>query len=246
MKLMQILSAGAQQLGISLSTRQVEQFEVYYRELVEWNGKLNLTSISGYEEVQTKHFLDSLTVIMGIKPEDRTRPVSVIDIGTGAGFPGLPLKIALPDIRLVLLEATIKKTKFLDSLIKKLDLRDVEIRAARAEDIAHDTGYRERFDYVLSRAVASLPALVELSLPFCATGGRCIAQKKGDIDEEIKQSEKAIALLGGSLREIIPVTLDDLSDKRMLVIIDKIKGTPSGYPRRPGMPVKNPITDKKA
>jgi 16S rRNA (guanine527-N7)-methyltransferase len=246
MKVMQLLIAGAQNLGIHFSPRQLEQFEIYYHELVDWNEKINLTAITGYEEVQTKHFLDSLTVIAAIKQEDRKHPQSVIDVGTGAGFPGIPLKIILPDIKLVLLEATIKKTKFLDSLITKLGLKDVEIAAARAEDIAHDARYREKFDYALSRAVASLPSLAELTLPFCAIGGICIAQKKGEIKKETEDSKKAITVLGGLIREIIPVTLEYLADNRILVVIEKIRVTPTSYPRRPGMPVKRPILDNNS
>jgi 16S rRNA (guanine527-N7)-methyltransferase len=235
------LISAAQQLGIHLSQTQIEQFETYYRELIAWNGKINLTSITDYEEVQTKHFLDSLTVISAFSSKHRERPPSTIDIGTGAGFPGIPLKIILPDISIMLLEATTKKTKFLEYLVTKLLLKDVDIVASRAEEIAHDTRYREKFDLVVSRAVASLPALVEFALPFCAIGGLFIAQKKGDITEEVAQSLKAITLLGGTLREVKSVELEELPDNRTLVIIDKIKSTPPTYPRRPGMPEKRPI-----
>lgn len=235
------LHTGAKQLGIHLNKLQLEQFETYYHELVDWNERMNLTAIIGYEEVQIKHFLDSLSVIAAIPPEDRARPLYFIDIGTGAGLPGIPLKIVLPDTRLVLLEATTKKTKFLEHLVAKLGLKEVEIVAGRAEEIAHDARYREKFDLVLSRAVASLPTLVELALPFCAAGGRFIAQKKGNIDKEMAQSEKAIVLLGGALHEIIPVVLEGLADGRILVVIDKIKPTPPGYPRRSGIPAKRPI-----
>ena len=237
------LQSGSQNLGIHLNQLQLEQFETYYRELVDWNERMNLTAITDYDPVQIKHFLDSLTVITAIKPEDRARPLYVMDVGTGAGLPGIPVKLILPDTRLVLLEATTKKTKFLEHLVAKLGLKEVEIVAGRAEEIAHDTRYREKFDLVLSRAVAALPALVELALPFCAIGGRFIAQKKGDIDEEVAQSEKAIARLGGSLREIKPVELAELPDSRVLVIIDKIKATPPDYPRRSGIPAKKPILD---
>jgi 16S rRNA (guanine527-N7)-methyltransferase len=237
------LQTGSQKLGIHLNQLQLEQFETYYRELVDWNERMNLTAITDYDPVQIKHFLDSLTVIAAIEPEDRARPLYVMDVGTGAGLPGIPLKIILPDTRLVLLEATTKKTKFLEHLLAKLGLKEVEIVAGRAEEIARDTRYREKFDLVLSRAVASLPTLVELALPFCAIGGRFIAQKKGDIIQEVAQSEKAIALLGGALREIKPVELEELSGSRVLVVIDKIKPAPPGYPRRPGIPAKKPILD---
>ncbi len=148
-----------------------------------------------------------------------------------------------PNIKLTLLEATVKKTKFLEHLTNKLNLKDVIILPARAEDAARDVCYRDKYDIVLSRAVAAMPALAELTLPFCAIGGRCILQKKGDISKEQTQSEKAITLLGGFLREIKPVDIEVLSDNRKLVIIDKVKETPAAYPHRPGMPVKRPIKD---
>jgi len=238
---MKKLKSGAQKLGLYLSPGQLEQFEVYYRELVDWNRRINLTSITDYEEVQTKHFLDSLTVTTAINPKDAGKSLRVIDVGTGAGLPGIPLKILLTGIRLTLLEATAKKAKFIEHLIERLGLDDVEIVVGRAEEVAHDVQYREKFNIVLSRAVASLPALVELTLPFCAVGGRFVAQKKGDIEQEVKQSYKAIAVMGGRLREIRPIELEESGDKRYLIIIDKEKSTPAEYPRRPGMPAKRPI-----
>jgi 16S rRNA (guanine527-N7)-methyltransferase len=237
------LQTGSQQLGIHLNQPQLEQFEIFYRELVDWNQRINLTAITGYEEVQTKHFLDSLSVLAVIRPEHRAHSFRVIDIGTGAGLPGIPLKIFLPHIKLTLLEATAKKTRFLEHLMGELGFKDVEILAARAEDAARDVRYREKFDLVLSRAVGYLPTLVELALPFCVIGGRFIASKKGDIVEEVALSKKAITILGGVLHEIKPVEIEELPDSRVLVIIDKIKPTPPGYPRRPGMPVKKPISD---
>jgi 16S rRNA (guanine527-N7)-methyltransferase len=238
---MEKLKHGAEKLGIHLTPQQLEQFELYYKELIDWNIRINLTSITDYKEAQLKHFLDSLTVVTAIAPKDTGEIPSVIDVGTGAGLPGIPLKIILPDIKLALLEATVKKTKFLENLIIKLGLNDVEIVAGRAEEAAHKSQYREIFDVVLSRAVASLPALVELTLPFCAIGGCFIAQKKGDIEEEIEQAYKAITVMGGRLREIKPIEVKEFDDKRCLVIIDKVKSTPAEYPRRPGMPEKRPI-----
>ena len=237
---MEKLESGAQNLGLYLSPGQLEQFEVYYRELVDWNRKINLTSITDYEEVQTKHFLDSLTVATAMPPSTGNN-LRVIDVGTGAGLPGIPLKILLPGIRLTLLEATAKKAKFLGHLMERLGLDSVEIVVGRAEEAAHEVQYREKFDLVLSRAVASLPALVELTLPFCTAGGRFVAQKKGDIEQEVKQSYKAIAAMGGRLSEIRLIELEKLDDKRYLIIIDKVKSTPAEYPRRPGMPAKRPI-----
>ncbi|MBI2847616.1 MAG: 16S rRNA (guanine(527)-N(7))-methyltransferase RsmG [Chloroflexi bacterium] len=238
---MEKLNAGAAKLGMRLSERQLEQFSVYYEELIEWNRRYNLTAITGYEEVQFKHFLDSLTVITGLRPEIVSSYPCVIDIGTGAGFPGIPLKIVFPTVHLVLLEATLKKITFLYHLIEKLGLDDVEIVAGRAEEMAHSDKYRGKFDVALSRAVAPLATLVELALPFCAIGGRFIAQKKGDIEPEVSRAASAISVLGGSLREIKTIELEELSDKRYLVIIDKVSSTPTHYPRRAGMPAKRPI-----
>jgi 16S rRNA (guanine527-N7)-methyltransferase len=237
---MQKLMTGAQGLGLHLSPQQLEQFNIYYQELVDWNRKMNLTSITGYEEVQVKHFLDSLTVILALKPPASGR-INVIDVGTGAGLPGIPLRVVFPDTRLVLLEATSKKAKFLEHLIARLGLDNTEIVVGRAEEIAHDDRYRERFDVVLSRAVAQLPTLAELVLPFCAIGGSFIAQKKGDIDTELTSASRAINLLGGRLREVKAVNLGEFRDRRCLLIIDKVRLTPPEYPRRPGIPEKRPI-----
>jgi len=239
--IMEKLNAGAIKLGLQLRPRQLEQFHLYYQELVDWNKQVNLTAITDYEEVQIKHFLDSLTVTLAWQRAISSADFRLIDVGTGAGLPGVPLKILLPDIKLVLLEATAKKAAFLHHLKQKLGLDDVEIVVGRAEEIAHETQYRERFDIVLSRAVAPLPTLVELTLPFCAIGGSFIAQKKGAIDLEVSNSTKAISLLGGSLPEVKRIDLEEFADERYLVIIDKVAPTPKLYPRRPGMPAKRPL-----
>lgn len=241
MVIMKKLESGARKLGLDLSPRQLEQFHIYYRELVDWNERVNLTAITDYEEVQAKHFLDSLTLAPVLKQPADGVGLRVVDIGTGAGLPGIPLKILLPGIELVLIEATAKKADFLHHLVSKLGLDNVEIVVGRAETVAHEAKYREKFDLVVSRAVASLPALAELTLPFCNVGGVFIAQKKGDIELEVSQASRAISLLGGNLREVKRVELEEFADERWLVVIDKVKPTPEKYPRRPGMPKKRPL-----
>ncbi len=237
---MRKLIDGALKLGLPLSSRQLEQFNIYYQELLDWNKRMNLTAITSYEEVQIKHFLDSLTVTLAFKPP-LGAGFSVIDVGSGAGLPGIPLKILFPDIKLALLEATTKNAAFQHHIKHKLGLDNTEIVVGRAEEVAHDIQYRERFDVVLSRAVAPLTSLVELTLPFCAVGGSFIAQKKGGIDLEISQATKAIEIMGGHLRELKRVDLEEFTDERYLVIIDKMSPTPKLYPRRPGIPAKRPI-----
>ena len=243
---MERLNVGAIKLGLQLNPRQLEQFHIYYQELVDWNKRVNLTRITGYEEVQIKHFLDSLTVALAWQPLTPNADFRLIDVGTGAGMPGIPLKILLPDIRLVLLDSIAKKAAFLHHLKHKLGLDNVEIVVGRAEEIAHQPQYRENFDIVLSRGVAPLATLVELTLPFCIIGGSFITQKKGAIDREISQASKAISLLGGRLREVKRVNLEEFTDERQLVIIDKVSPTPELYPRRPGIPSKRPFLDKQA
>jgi 16S rRNA (guanine527-N7)-methyltransferase len=243
---MKKLIEGAGKLGIELSARQAKQFELYYQELIEWNKKINLTAITDYSSVQVKHFLDSLTITLALPGKEVERPgFNIIDIGTGAGFPGLPFKILFPQLRLVLIEPTTKKTAFLRHIIHKLELENVEVLNSRAEEAAHLSLYREQFALVLSRAVALLPTLVELTLPFCQIGGRLIAQKKGESDQEINRAGKAIAALGGKLNRIKKIELDEFTDARYLVIIDKIYPTPNKYPRRPGQPRRRPIQEVK-
>ncbi len=239
---MKKLIEGAGKLGIELNAGQIKRFELYYQELIEWNRRINLTAITDYSAVQAKHFLDSLTVTQALRGEEVESPdFSIVDIGTGAGFPGVPLKILLPQPRLVLIEPTTKKAAFLQHIIGKLELENTEVVNSRAEEAGHLPLYREQFALVLSRAVALLPALVELTLPFCRIGGRFVAQKKGEIDQEISRAERAVAALGGQLSQVKRIELGQFSDVRYLLIIDKIYPTPSKYPRRPGIPKRRPI-----
>lgn len=239
---MERLIEGADKLGIQLNCRQIEQFELYYRELVKWNQRINLTAITDYSSVQVKHFLDSLTVTLALSAQEVTKPdFKIVDIGTGAGFPGLPLKILFAQPKLVLIEPTTKKVAFLRDIISTLELESVEVVNSRAEEAAHLPLYREQFALVLSRAVASLPTLMELTLPFCRVGARFIAQKKGEVEQEANRAEKAIAALGGKLNQIRKIELEEFSDARYLVIIDKICPTPVRYPRRTGVPQRRPI-----
>jgi 16S rRNA (guanine527-N7)-methyltransferase len=236
---MEKLIGGAARLGIALTSRQLEQFQVYYQELVDWNQRFNLTTIVDYQKVQIKHFLDSLTVSLAVATN--IPGLRVIDVGSGAGLPGVPLKIVWPQIHLTLLESVAKKTIFLNYLVTKLGLEDVEVVTGRAEEVAHLSACREQFDVAVSRGVAGMATLSELCLPFCCIAGIFIAQKKGDIEQEMSQADRAIALLGGQLRQVKPVELPELADNRHLVVIEKIAATPPSYPRRPGMPGKRPL-----
>ena len=242
MTIMESLEAGAERLGLQLSAKQLEQFHTYWEDLVEWNRRVNLTSITGYQEVQTKHFLDSLTVYLAWPPSRANATIRIIDVGTGSGIPGIPLKIMFPGVCLVLLEATEKKAAFLHHISNRLMLADVEVVTGRAEDTAQQRQYRDSFDIVVSRAVAPLVTLAELALPFCKVGGRFIAQKKGSLVPEISRAERAIKLLGGRLREVINIELEEFPDDRQLVVIDKELATPGHYPRRPGIPSKRPLS----
>ena len=240
---MEKLTTGARRLGIHLTPRQIAQFERYYLELTAWNRRVNLTAIVERGEVETRHLLDSLTVALALP---RRQGVRAIDVGAGAGFPGLPLKLAFPDITLTLLEATGKKAAFLANLVSVLGVADVVVVAQRAEDAAHDPLHREAYDVAVARALAAMPVLAELTLPFCRVGGIVVAQKKGDIDDEIEAATFAIDSLGGSVRECIPVHIPEVAeDRRSLVVVEKVRPTPPQYPRRAGMPQKRPLAHRR-
>jgi len=244
---MKLLSEGARRLGIELTAAQLAAFQTYYQELIAWNEKVNLTAITDYEEVQLWHFLDSLTCLLALEERGEAPllssfpSISAIDVGTGAGFPGLPLKIVRPELRLTLLEARGKKVAFLEHLVRRLGLEDVKVIKGRAEEWGRDPAHRERYDLALARALAELPVVVEYALPFCRPGGLLIAQKGADIRAEVKAAGPAIAILGGALRRIVPVELPGLAQPRSLVVIEKVAPTPEKYPRRPGIPRKRPL-----
>ena len=237
---MKILASGAFELGIVLSDRQLGQFETYYQQLVEWNQRVNLTAITDYHEVQVKHFLDSLTLSLAVAPS-RITNCRVIDVGAGAGLPGLPLKIAFPDISLTLAEATGKKTRFLQHLVDTLGFEDVAVCTGRAEELAQRPDLRESFDLVLARGVAKLAVLSEYTLPFCALGGQVAAWKHVGIERELSNAQPAIEVLGGRLEGVHRVSATGLSDDRVLIVLDKVKPTPEGFPRRAGRPAKQPL-----
>lgn len=212
-----------------------EEFKIYLKELLEWNKKVNLTAITDPEEIRIKHFEDSLALLKVIQLTDQ----SVIDVGAGAGFPGLPIKIVCPEIKLTLLEATRKKAEFLKHIVETLSLKDVEIIWGRAEDIAKQK--REFFDIAVSRAVAKLNVLCEYCLPFVKVGGTFAAYKEEKVEEEAEQAINAIELLGGRIKEIKKITLPNSDIVRSLVVMEKVSKTPEKYPRRAGMAKKRPI-----
>ena len=228
-------------MGIGLSHAQLAKFDAFYNELVQWNRRANLTNITGYAEVQVKHFLDSLTIHAatgGIDPS-----WSVLDIGTGAGFPGGPLKLAFPGIKLVFVESVGKKTEFLKHLRSKLGIEDAEVLTGRAESLAHQEDLREAHDLVLARGLARMPVLLEYTLPFCRVGGKVAAMKHSGpaLDQELAGAARALEVLGGHIAEIYSVELPGLEDHRVVVVVEKVRITPEQYPRRPGIPAKRPL-----
>ena len=225
-------------LNLELSEKQIEQFMKYYELLVETNKVMNLTAITEFDEVIDKHFVDSLSLVKVIDPAKIKR---AIDVGTGAGFPGIPLKIAFPELSITLLDSLNKRVNFLNQVIDTLGLEKIEAVHGRAEDFGRNVDYREKFDLCVSRAVANLSTLSEYCLPFVKIGGRFISYKSGKIDEELEKSEKAIEILGGKLGNCLKYNLEDTDMERSLVVIDKKRLTKKIYPRKAGKPSKEPL-----
>ena len=225
-------------LGIRLTNRQIAAFERYEQELLDWNARFNLPAIRESEGIRTKHFLDSLTCLLAWRDNP---PGSLIDIGTGAGFPGIPLKIIYPSMNLTLVESVGKKAEFCRHIVKELGLERVEVLQARAEALGQQPGRRERYDWAVARAVANLPILAEFLLPFVRVGGAMLAQKGESGPAEAHASENAVKVLGGRLRQLVKVHLPGVAEDRYLVIIDKIAAAPPNYPRRVGVPAKKPL-----
>jgi len=234
---MDTLQARAREMGVELDERQIGLFAVYLRELKDGNERANLTAIVDDEEIVAKHFLDSLTILPFIPPGART----MIDIGTGAGFPGLPVKIARPELVMTLLDATAKKVLFLEHLISLLELQDISALQGRAEDLGREARYREQFDAAAARAVAPLPVLAEFALPLVKTGGVFIAEKGGE--EDIEASAEAIKTLGGTITRVESINIPGLppEPRRRIIVIEKRSETPPKFPRRAGIPSKRPL-----
>lgn len=231
---------GAKGLGLVVQPYQQRQFQDYLEQLLTWNRRVNLTSVTQPEQVETIHFLDSITVALAL-PGPLRSGGRLADVGSGAGFPGVPLKILFPGMALTLIDSIAKKTAFLQHLSDVLKLQGMDICTGRAENLAHTPALRERFDAVVSRAVGSLRLLAELTLPFCRIGGHAILQKKGDISHELERAQGAFAFLGGGFLETRAIPPNVLGGERVLIVVEKVRPTPTGYPRRAGVPAKRPL-----
>ena len=246
-----LLKTGAEELGIFLTPEQLLSFERYCQELLEWNRRFNLTSITEREEVMVRHFLDSITVVLALRSlvgsvEENLKSepwegIEVLDLGSGAGFPGLPLKIAFPALSVTLVESVGKKARFLAHVVEALSLQGVNVVGGRGEDLARTPRSRESFHLVVERGVGKLAALAEVMLPFCIHRGLMVAMKQGDIEEEVGAAQPAIRLLGGRLKEVLSVKSSLLGEGRCLVLVEKVVPTPPSYPRRAGIPFKRPL-----
>ncbi len=235
---MERLQSKAEQLGIRLSEKQLEQFQCYYERLIEMNKVMNLTAITEYEEVVDKHFIDS--ILLG-SVKELSGKKRVIDVGTGAGFPGIPLKIVYPELEITLLDSLNKRVKFLDEVIEELGLTGIQAVHSRAEDLAQDAAHRQQYDICVSRAVANLATLSEYCIPFVKQGGYFISYKSTQIEEELKQAKKAVQVLGGTLEQVETVQIPETTIERQFVMIRKTGTTPKKFPRKAGTASKTPI-----
>ncbi len=224
--------------NVHLTGRQVIALTTYERELIEWNQKFNLTAIRDAKGIRTKHFLDSFSCVLAWKANP---PANLIDIGTGAGFPGIPLKIIYPNTKVTLVESVGKKAMFCQHIVSLLGLDGVEVINSRAEDLGQMHAHRECYEWGIARAVANLRVLSEYLLPLVQIGGKMLAQKGESGPAEVHSAENAIKLLGGEVRQLVPVTLPGVVEERHLVVVDKVATTPPGYPRKPGVPAKKPL-----
>ena len=229
---------GLDEWNIQLTDKQKNQFLDYYEILTEWNTFMNLTAITEFQEVVTKHFLDSLSIV---KAMDMKKVHSLMDVGTGAGFPGIPLKIVFPHIEVTLLDSLNKRVKFLNEVIQSLELEGIQALHGRAEDYGKQADCRERYDLCVSRAVANLSSLSEYCLPFVKEGGKFISYKSGKMEEELEQAKKAVYLLGGNLEKTVCFQLPDTDMERYFAVIAKTRPTPKKYPRKAGLPTKEPL-----
>ena len=234
-----ILEEGCKELGITLDENQKKQFTDFYEYLVEKNKVMNLTGITEFQEVLIKHFLDSLACVKAV---DMSRIKRIMDIGTGAGFPGVPLKIAFPHLEACLLDSLKKRVNFLEETFKMLKLENITAIHGRAEEYAKNKQYRETYDLCVSRAVSNLATLSEYCLPYVKTGGYFISYKSGTVQEEVEQAQKAVKILGGKIQDVVYFQLPDSEIQRSLVVIEKIKATPGRYPRKAGTPLKEPLS----
>ncbi len=234
----EFVQAAQKLFGIHLAGRQVAALLAFENELLAWNQKFNLTAIRDSEGIRIKHFLDSFSCVLawGDRP-----PVRLIDVGTGAGFPGIPLKILYPSMHLTLLELVGKKAAFCRHAVEVLKLEEVEVITGRAEELGQLPGQRETYDWAVARAVAALPVLAEYLLPLVRVGGKILAQKGHSGPVEAQNAELALKLLGGRMRQLLPVALPGVAEERYLVVVDKVAATPPQYPRKPGFPAKKPL-----
>lgn len=235
-ELKKIMIFYGEKIDIKFTEEQLNQFYEYMNLLLEWNEKINLTAITAPNEVILKHFIDSLTINKYIKENS-----TLADVGTGAGFPGIPLKILRPDLKITLVDSLNKRINFLNEVINKLNLVNIETVHSRIEDFGKDKKYRESFDFVTARAVANLAVLSEYLLPIAKVGGQCVCMKGSSVEEELSNGKNAIKVLGGKIKNIDEFVLPDSDMSRNVIIIDKIKNTPNKYPRKAGIPVKEPL-----